>query len=168
MSAAQAGQTTTAQALLDAGADVNEKDDIGWTALMFAARNGYNATVQTFIDAGADVNVKDENGNTALMAASGYGDIATVKALLGAGAIVNTENNNGQTALMWATTTISLCYPDIAQALLDAGANNSETALRLLKERKQFVIWLLDCDYEDTEVILKKYGSKTSIAEINP
>ncbi len=141
MTAAQAGQTATVQALLDAGAaaDVNEKDSVGWTALMLAARNGYTATVQALIDAGANVNVKDGDGNTPLMAAAGYGEISTVKALLHAGATVNTENSDGQTALMWAVTTISLCNPNIVQILLDAGANNNETALRLLEERKIFV-----------------------------
>jgi ankyrin repeat protein len=165
MTAAQAGQATTVQALLDAGADINEKDGIGWTALMFAARNGYPTTVQVLIDSGARINVKDEDGNTPLMAASGYGDIATVKTLINAGANVNAENNNGQTALIWAVTTISVCNSNIIKILLDAGANHSNIALRLVEERKNIVKKILDCDYMGTERILKDYNTLKPIVK---
>ena len=53
--------------LIDAGADVNAKEEDGWTALMWASRYGRTETVNLLIDAGADINIKNELGWTALM-----------------------------------------------------------------------------------------------------
>jgi hypothetical protein len=57
--------------LIDNGADVNAKDNDGWTALMYAAFSGYTETAEVLIDNGADVNAKDNDGLTALMIAEG-------------------------------------------------------------------------------------------------
>ena len=56
--------------LLDAGADINARDNKGKTALMFATVNGYQLVVQTLVDSGADVNSLDKEGNTALIMAA--------------------------------------------------------------------------------------------------
>jgi len=45
--------------LLEAGADVNAKGWLGWTALVSAAMNGHEAVVKQLLEAGADVNAKD-------------------------------------------------------------------------------------------------------------
>lgn len=50
---------------INAGADVDAKDDDGMTALIFAARNSGAETVSTLIEAGANVHIKDNNGKTA-------------------------------------------------------------------------------------------------------
>ena len=56
--AAIRGHSTTAKALLDAGARPNVKDanEDGWTALTVASAYGHYATVQTLLNGGADVN----------------------------------------------------------------------------------------------------------------
>ena len=52
--------------LIEAGADLNAKDDDGMTALMLTARYNPNPEViKALVDAGADINVKDNNGETA-------------------------------------------------------------------------------------------------------
>ena len=61
MMAAWRGDSKAVQALLDKGADVNEKDIYGTTALMMAAENGHTETVQVLLDKGAEENAKRNN-----------------------------------------------------------------------------------------------------------
>ena len=56
--------------LLQNGADVNIKNDLGTTALIRASRNGYKDVVEVLLEGGADVHQKDNDGETALMAAT--------------------------------------------------------------------------------------------------
>jgi len=74
------------RALIDAGADINAKDEAGSTALMVASEYGRTEIVKLLIATGADVNIKNELGWTALMWASRWGRKETVKLLIDAGA----------------------------------------------------------------------------------
>jgi ankyrin repeat protein len=56
---------------LDAGADVNEADNLGQTAVHGAAQKGYDQVVQFLVDHGAKLDVKDKKGRTPLDAANG-------------------------------------------------------------------------------------------------
>jgi len=92
-------------ALIDAGADVNACDELGWTPLMKAAYNadlnrGFADVVQALIDAGANVEAPIGYGVRPLMLAAGYGETAVVETLLRAGADVTARNEGGLTALM--------------------------------------------------------------------
>ncbi len=75
---------------LDAGADVNAKDNNGvhngQTALILAVRLGHTDVVRTLLDAGADVNAKDNDGQTALWEAAYGGHTDIVEILRAAGA----------------------------------------------------------------------------------
>ena len=46
--------------------NVNNKNNNGWTALIYAAANNHESMVSLLIDRGADINSKNSNGNTAL------------------------------------------------------------------------------------------------------
>ncbi len=97
------GEVDTVRILLNRGADVNTKDNYGFTPLIFAAKYGHTTTVKLLLTRGADVNVKSKLlGYTALMNAAAFGDIEMVKALLERGADVNARNNEGVTALTFA------------------------------------------------------------------
>ena len=74
------------QALLAQGADVNAKDNLGYTALMYAAENGHTETAQALLAHGTDVNAKDNFGWTALMYAKEMGYVETIRMLKKAGA----------------------------------------------------------------------------------
>lgn len=68
--------------LLEAGADKDETDDEGRTALQFACGYGELACAEELIKAGADVDAKDAEGNTPLHYAAGYGQAEAVELLL--------------------------------------------------------------------------------------
>ena len=53
MEAARHGKTDVAQALLAAGANIEARNNDGWTALIGAARLGYVDIVQALLAAGA-------------------------------------------------------------------------------------------------------------------
>ena len=80
------------QALVAKGANVNEKDKFGMTALMYVFAKGHFSIVQALLDAGANVNMKDKNGLTALMRAAANGNTESVQALLAKGAKVNEKD----------------------------------------------------------------------------
>lgn len=101
--------------LIKSGADVNMKDEHGYTALMLAYRT---KTAQLLIESGADVNARDNNGETALMWASAQGNVDRVKLLIKSGADVNAINKTfGDTSLMCASTV------EITTLLIEAGAD---------------------------------------------
>ncbi|MCL5875142.1 MAG: ankyrin repeat domain-containing protein [Candidatus Dependentiae bacterium] len=65
--AAKNKKTTLAQKqLIDAGADLNRKDEEGWTALMYACVCKNIHVAQLLIDAGADIHLKNHYMFTAL------------------------------------------------------------------------------------------------------
>ncbi len=57
--AAQLGNLSICQALLEAGANPNLKDDLEETALHKASSNGYINIIQVLLDSGADPNIRE-------------------------------------------------------------------------------------------------------------
>lgn len=67
--------------LLDAGANINAKDDSGWTSLMYASCNGHKDVVEFLLVSKADVNIKNQWGKTALKYALKYDHIDIIDLL---------------------------------------------------------------------------------------
>ena len=120
MIAAAEGYATTVSTLIQAGADVNAKNNRGRTALMFAASYGYTAIAKDLLTHGADPNIvpRDGTGWTALIAAAHKGSIDTVKVLLDHAADVSIKDKDGKTALMWAE---ERGHSEVARILREAG-----------------------------------------------
>jgi len=57
--------------LLEYGADVNARTDVGQTALFGAATNGWNEMVKLLVEHGADLKATDDQGSTVVDAAMG-------------------------------------------------------------------------------------------------
>jgi hypothetical protein len=104
--AASRDRTEVITALLSAGADVNAREDGGWTALLWAAANGHADAARLLIEAGADVNATNEVGDTTLTLAASRGAPGVVQVLLEAGADHERYDGDGDTplevALGWA------------------------------------------------------------------
>lgn len=102
---------------LDAGANVDTRDEGGWTPLLQASKWGHLEVCKLLIDAGADVNAINGDDWTPLLYAALHGYIEICKLLIDAGADVNAEEGNGhQTALDLAAT------PEIKKLLRQYGA----------------------------------------------
>ena len=97
------GNTETALAMIENGADVNATDQYGYTALQYAAKYGHAETVLALIANGADVNAAGQYGYTALHYAAINGHAETVLALIEKGAGVNAADIQGRTPLQIAT-----------------------------------------------------------------
>ena len=134
--------------LIEAGADVNERGEVGGVALMESAELGYIDEVVMLLNAGADVNAIDNNSKSALSAAIAHRQSANLIVYLiekgadirGAmhlalssgvsfdtkicmaehGADVNETTLFGVTLLM--QTALYCSNPDIALMLIDKGA----------------------------------------------
>ena len=70
------------QVLIDAGADIEEKDALRRSPLLLGCKSDVNDAVKVLIRAGADVGARDRDGRTCLMIASARGFTEIVKSLL--------------------------------------------------------------------------------------
>ena len=77
-----AGDAAALKQLLEEGADKDEQDEEGRTALHFACGYGEMACVDALLQAKANLDAVDHNKNTALHYAAGYGQPEVVELLL--------------------------------------------------------------------------------------
>jgi len=103
--AALSGCVAVAEALLEAGADINAQDWLGQTALHFACEKDHSEMAKALVRAGANVNAIDREGLTPLHVACINGDIGLVQLLVDAGADINMYSPQEGTALDCAVLT---------------------------------------------------------------
>ncbi|KAK4772172.1 hypothetical protein SAY86_013947 [Trapa natans] len=96
---ASVGDVEGLKKALAEGANKDESDLEGRTALHFACGYGEVACALVLIEAGANVDALDKNKNTALHYAAGYGRKECVSLLLENGAAVTLQNHEGKTPL---------------------------------------------------------------------
>lgn len=106
-------------ALMEAHADVNARDQYGQTALMEASRLGRLDFVKRLVKAGADVNGGDQYGHTALMNAAEEARVSVVQYLISQKANVNAVTRTGGTSVLRA----GLENSEVTALLLQAGAD---------------------------------------------
>jgi len=87
--AARDGDIDQVQLLLSKGANVNEKNRMGWTPLHTAIQNRRLALIEPLIAKGADINATNNRGQTPLMAAVYIGQKDAVELLIAKGADIN-------------------------------------------------------------------------------
>jgi ankyrin repeat protein len=112
LDAADDGNIKAVKQYLDDGADVNTKDNLGRTPLLWAALNGHKEIVELLIAEGADVNTKDTTDETPLHYVTGFGfrkEIA--KLLIAKGANVNALDKFDRTPLDYVVERYDLYLP---------------------------------------------------------
>ena len=101
--AAEDNDTETLQQLIADGANLEEKDSDGSTALQYAVMMGNLEAAEMLLEHGANVNTKDDWGSTALMNAVFNGsDPEIVQLLLKHGADPSLKDSEGYTAYDYA------------------------------------------------------------------
>lgn len=127
--AAAQGDVARVQSLLaSASHRVDELDSSGASALLVAAREGHVAVAELLVSQGADMNRKNQNQSTALQFASLHGHTAVTAFLLTQSDVVqqiDDMNASGYSALHCAARE---GHVEIAQLLLDHGANIEVTS----------------------------------------
>ena len=108
------------QVLIDAGADIEAKDDIRRSPLHWACRSAALAVVKMLVKAGAEVCATDNDGHTCLTTASYFGHTETVRYLASLKDVdVNHKAVDDFSALHYA---VDQKHPNV-EVLIDAGAD---------------------------------------------
>jgi ankyrin repeat protein len=124
-----AGHFTVAQALIDAGANVNReqmrkevnaKDAFGSTPLDRASIKGDVSALRVLIQLGADAKATYNSGGNVLASAAVGGQLDVVRAVIQAGVDPNLKDRQGGTSLMMAS---QRGHTAVVKALIEAGAD---------------------------------------------
>jgi len=118
--AASQGDIDRVRRLLHEGADPNELNMHGWTALAIATANKHHEVANVLLACGANPNIPNLLGRTALMFAARYGDVDLIRELLGHGADANLNESEDYSALSAAAAGGHL---EVVRLLLKAGAD---------------------------------------------
>lgn len=149
------------RALLEHGANVNDRDEDGQSALSYAVCFHEYDVVRLLLESGSDPNLADVNGWTPLMFAVMREDANSAELLLQHGAKIDTEDNYRATALMYAAWERNV---DICHLLLAHGAkvgvkdSHGETVLDITRDGLSF----LPSNSKACQIIalLHSYGAK--------
>ncbi|MBE6449630.1 MAG: ankyrin repeat domain-containing protein [Alphaproteobacteria bacterium] len=124
--------------LIASGANVNEANEYGFTALLYATSENRFEAVKKLIAAGADIEQASDEWTTPLINASKAGATQCVEILLSHNADINKQNKFGETALIgaafWGQTE---CVEKLimAGAKLNISDDNGNTPLSNAMER---------------------------------
>ena len=131
----------TASILIGEGADVDGKNQHGWTPLQSAIFNDSEKTAEILIKRGANARAVDENGNTPLHMAAQYNSRRVAGLLISSGANIGAEGHkDGLTPLHLAAFHGSV---EVADLLIARGANlnaesySGETPLDIAKQENK-------------------------------
>ena len=119
--AGKQGSVSAARTALDAGANPNYRDGIGYTAMHYAALKGHSRLIRFLASRGANPNVKSKQGCTALVLASRDNNLDVARALMGSRAKGSIRTMSGRTALH----TAAACGAHDVAAFMIAGQASS-------------------------------------------
>ena len=152
--ASRNGNLPVVRALLDAGADVNQVEGGGATAIYWAAFQGDTEIIKLLLEKGADPDIAKKDGYTPLLIAKGRGQNQAMILLLNRGADVNKADNKGRTLLNWASSTGNSKWVNF---FLKKGADVNQ------KDNKGNNAISLAAN-EDIRNLLKEYGKRNTVA----
>ncbi|WP_370616790.1 ankyrin repeat domain-containing protein [Mumia sp. Pv 4-285] len=127
LAAAWKNDVATARRLIDAGADVNAKDDTVQSPYLVSTSEGYLRLLELTLAHGADVKSLDSFDGTGLIRAAERGHADIVGRLVQAGVALDHVNNLGwvalHEALVFAKAERARDYVDTTRVLVAAGAD---------------------------------------------
>ncbi|CAM9639938.1 unnamed protein product, partial [Scytosiphon promiscuus] len=152
------------QALLDAGADVDARDERGLTPLHKALERGRLDVFRTLLVHGADADARDPDGRAVLhrAAVADENRVDFVDDLISAGAATHTKDNEGCTPLHLAASHRRL---DVMRVLLRSGAdvasvnNEGRTALHLAVSAEGYMFDIKADDVAEIVDLLLRWGA---------
>lgn len=119
--AAKNGHEAVVELLLEKGADLESRNNIGRTPLSLAAEKGHEATVKLLLEKGANLESIDHIGRTPLSLAVEKGCKAVVELLLDKGANIELRDKQyDRTPLLWAAVK---GHEAVVELLLEKGAS---------------------------------------------
>ena len=151
---------------LDAGVDVDAKNDRGNTPLYAALLSMHKEVSELLVAKGADVNIKQENGETILHQVidarlpTGFYPLEIAEWLISNGADLNAEYDHGVTPLFLA---VQAWREEAVQLLIDNGADLniiSRFALWGFEDATP-LDWAIEEDFDEIADLLRKHGGKT-------
>ena len=89
--AARCGNKDVAEYLLDAGAEIDYQDDLGYTALHHAASSGSLALAKFLLERGANKDAINRDGWAVIHVAAEYNSFEVIKLLVQRGVHLNTR-----------------------------------------------------------------------------
>lgn len=122
---------SAAKMMIEGGANLDEKDKEGKTALIWAASSNLSAVAATLLEAGADINAQDDKGNTAMAWASRKGRSLVFDTLVKSGADLNLSNEDSYTPL---THAVAGNQQKMVSLLIEAGADTD------VKDKKDYTL----------------------------
>lgn len=127
LEAAMFNDVEAVKAFIESGADINQTNDYGQTALILACNYDYEDLAEYLIAQGADPNVQGQDGGSALMAAASN-SAKLVELLLAEGADVSARMANGSGVMTQFTVgVITERVPlELGETLLTHGAEVDE------------------------------------------
>ena len=103
--ASELGDLEMVHVLLEHGADIQMRDNLGQTARHLATRFGQESVVKALLNAGANIDIRDSGeGMTPLSISSLQGDVAITKLLVSNGADIEARSASGHTPFSFATS----------------------------------------------------------------
>ncbi|XP_076084161.1 uncharacterized protein LOC143054951 [Mytilus galloprovincialis] len=116
--AARYGDIEALKLSLQNGADIDYRNDMGETALMWAAWEGHLEVCRFLIDTGCKIDITNWHGETALMWAAWGGHLEICRLLIDTGCKIDITSNRGYTALHCAAAE---GYLQITRCLVEQG-----------------------------------------------
>lgn len=120
---ARSGDPDGVEAAVCAGADVDEKDEFGATALHYSISESNPEVARRLIDLGANVNIQDDQGRTPLHYAVEYSSVDVIQSLLtkDSGCLATADVHGNQP--LWTAVFCARGSFETVEQLLRYGAN---------------------------------------------
>ncbi|KAH0785265.1 ankyrin repeat domain-containing protein [Histomonas meleagridis] len=178
MCAAAHGSIECTKFLIKSGANVEQKNFMGFTALHWTAFTGRIECVDILLNSGADINAKTEDGKTVMHIAASRGHISYIEYILERGADLDAVNSAGWTAIFLAVVANQKAT---AKYLLEKGieydyfdANLKKLTNIATKYNRNWLFGLLDnksehkfeTDQIDSKILISNQESNSE--QLNP